>query len=282
MVKSIMIQGTMSNVGKSIITAGLCRIFAQDGYRVSPFKSQNMSSNSFTTKDGLEMGVGQAIQAEAARQHPDVRMNPILLKPTRYSTSQVIVNGEAINNLSTANYSEYKRKLIPIIIESYYSLAAENEIIVIEGAGSSAEINIIDDIANMGMAKLAKSPVLLIGDIDRGGVFASLYGTYMLQNKEYKNLIKGTIINKFRGNVEVLEPGLKMLEELINIPSIGVIPYVNIEVEEEDGLSQRLLNSKDIDIRLDNHEDSEYDKLADLLRRSLSMDLIYKILNIGI
>lgn len=282
MVKSIMIQGTMSNVGKSIITAGLCRIFAQDGYRVSPFKSQNMSSNSFTTKDGLEMGVGQAIQAEAARQHPDVRMNPILLKPTRYSTSQVIVNGEAINNLSTANYSEYKRKLIPIIIESYYSLAAENEIIVIEGAGSSAEINIIDDIANMGMAKLAKSPVLLIGDIDRGGVFASLYGTYMLQNKEYKNLIKGTIINKFRGNVEVLEPGLKMLEELINIPSIGVIPYVNIEVEEEDGLSQRLLNSKDIDIRLDNHEDSEYDKLADLLRRSLSMDLIYKILNKGI
>lgn len=282
MVKSIMIQGTMSNVGKSIITAGLCRIFAQDGYRVSPFKSQNMSSNSFTTKDGLEMGVGQAIQAEAARQHPDVRMNPILLKPTRYSTSQVIVNGEAINNLSTANYSEYKRKLIPIIMESYYSLAAENEIIVIEGAGSSAEINIIDDIANMGMAKLAKSPVLLIGDIDRGGVFASLYGTYMLQNKEYKNLIKGTIINKFRGNVEVLEPGLKMLEELINIPSIGVIPYVNIEVEEEDGLSQRLLNSKDIDIRLDNHEDSEYDKLADLLRRSLSMDLIYKILNIGI
>ena len=228
------------------------------------------------------MGVGQAIQAEAARQHPDVRMNPILLKPTRYSTSQVIVNGEAINNLSTANYSEYKRKLIPIIMESYYSLAAENEIIVIEGAGSSAEINIIDDIANMGMAKLAKSPVLLIGDIDRGGVFASLYGTYMLQNKEYKNLIKGTIINKFRGNVEVLEPGLKMLEELINIPSIGVIPYVNIEVEEEDGLSQRLLNSKDIDIRLDNHEDSEYDKLADLLRRSLSMDLIYKILNIGI
>lgn len=282
MVKSIMIQGTMSNVGKSIITAGLCRIFAQDGYRVSPFKSQNMSSNSFTTKDGLEMGVGQAIQAEAARQHPDVRMNPILLKPTRYSTSQVIVNGEAINNLSTANYSEYKRKLIPIIMESYYSLAAENEIIVIEGAGSSAEINIIDDIANMGMAKLAKSPVLLIGDIDRGGVFASLYGTYMLQNKEYKNLIKGTIINKFRGNVEVLEPGLKMLEELINIPSIGVIPYVNIEVEEEDGLSQRLLNSKDIDIRLDNHEDSEYDKLADLLRRSLSMDLIYKILNKGI
>jgi adenosylcobyric acid synthase len=283
MVKSIMIQGTMSNAGKSMITAGLCRIFAQDGYKVAPFKSQNISSSSYITDDGLEMGIGQAVQARAAYKKPDVRMNPVLLKPSGRSTSQIIVNGEVINNLSTVNYSEYKISLIPKIMDAYNSLAEENDIIVIEGAGSSAEINIKNDISNMGMAKLANSPVLIIGDIDRGGVFASLYGTYMLQNEEYRNLIKGTIINKFRGDVEILKPGIEMLEELINVPSIGVVPYVNIKVEEEDSIYENTLSGqKKADIDLIKNTDGEYDKLASLLRDSLNIELIYGILNKGV
>lgn len=283
MAKAIMIQGTMSNAGKSMITAGLCRVFAQDGYRVTPFKSQNISSSSYITGDGLEMGIGQAVQARAAYKEPDVRMNPVLLKPSGKNTSTIIVNGEVISNLSTVNYSEYKMSLVSKIMGAYNSLAEENDIIVIEGAGSSAEINIKDDIANMGMAKLAKSPVLIIGDIDRGGVFASLYGTYMLQNEEYKNFIKGTIINKFRGDVKVLEPGLEMLEDLISVPTIGVVPYVRINVDEEDSLSENTVNNQGkADIELVGHKDEEYDKLATLLRNSLNINLIYKILNEGI
>lgn len=283
MVKSIMIQGTMSNVGKSMIAAGLCRVFAQNGYKVAPFKSQNISSNSYITEDGLEMGIGQAVQARAAYKEPDVRMNPVLLKPSGKSTTQVIVNGQVVNNLSTVSYSEYKMSLVSKIMDSYNSLAEENDIIVIEGAGSSAEINIKNDISNMGMAKLAKSPVLIIGDIDRGGVFASLFGTIMLQNEEYKNLIKGTIINKFRGDVKVLEPGIKMLEDLISVPSIGVLPYVHIKADEEDSLSENTLNSQGkADIELVENKDEEYDKLAAFLRDYLNIDLIYKILNEGI
>lgn len=280
--KSIMIQGTMSNSGKSIIATGLCRIFAQDGYRVAPFKSQNIASNSYITKDGLQMGMGQAIQAMAAYKEPDVRMNPVLLKPSGKNTSQIIVNGEVENDMSTVNYSEYKMSLISKIMEAYNSLAEENDIMVIEGAGSPAEINIKDDIANMGMAKLAKSPVLLIGDIDRGGVFASLYGTYMLQNEEYRNYIKGTIINKFRGNVKILEPGLKMLEDLLSVPTIGVVPYVQINLEDEDSLSENLLDIYAQEIAdLKEFREKEYDKLAKTLRESLDIKKIYNIMNEG-
>ncbi len=176
--KPIMIQGTMSNAGKSLICAALCRIFKQDGYRVAPFKSQNMALNSFITDEGLEMGRAQVVQAEAAGVKPSVLMNPILLKPTTDVGSQVIVNGEVRGNMRAVDYFKYKKELIPDIMRAYDTLAADNDIIVIEGAGSPAEINIkSDDIVNMGMAKMAKAPVLLVGDIDRGGVFAQLYGT---------------------------------------------------------------------------------------------------------
>lgn len=252
MAKAIMIQGTMSNAGKSIITAGLCRIFAQDGYKVAPFKSQNMALNSYITKDGLEMGRAQVVQAEASYKEPDVRMNPILLKPTSNRTSQVIVGGEVLGNMPAGDYFKYKTKLIPDIMKAYNSLAEENDIIVIEGAGSPAEINLKqEDIVNMGMAKLAKAPVLIAGDIDQGGVFASLYGTYMLQSEEEKQYIKGTIINKFRGDLKILEPGLKMLEDLIHIPTLGVVPYMDIDIDDEDSLSDRFSNKKsggDVDI----------------------------------
>ena len=215
MAKAIMIQGTASNAGKSLLAAGLCRIFKQDGYKVAPFKSQNMALNSAITPDGLEMGRAQVMQAEAAGVAPDVRMNPILLKPTSDVGSQVIVNGIPRGTMKAGDYFKYKKNLIPDVMEAYSSLSEEYDIIVIEGAGSPAEINLKeDDLVNMGMARMAKAPVLLCGDIDRGGVFASLYGTVKLLDQDEQDMIKGLIINKFRGDVEILRPGLTQLEEI--------------------------------------------------------------------
>ena len=239
--KCIMVQGTMSGAGKSLLCAALCRIFAQDGYRVAPFKSQNMALNSFVTRDGAEMGRAQVVQAQAAGVEPDVRMNPILLKPSSDVGSQVIVNGKARGQMPAAAYFKMKRSLIPDILEAYNSLAAENDIIVIEGAGSPAEINLkADDIVNMGLAKLVDAPVLLAGDIDRGGVFAQLYGTVELLEADERARIRGLIINKFRGDVEILRPGLAMLEEKTQLPVLGVVPYLRVEIEDEDSLSDRL------------------------------------------
>ena len=235
-----MIQGTASNAGKSLLAAGLCRIFKQDGYRAAPFKSQNMALNSFITRDGLEMGRAQVMQAEAAGIEPDVRMNPILLKPTGDMASQVIVNGEVRGNYAAKDYFRDKTALIPEVKKAYESLAAEYDIIVIEGAGSPAEINLKrDDIVNMGMAKLAKAPVLLVGDIDRGGVFASLAGTMLLLDPDERALVKGTVINKFRGDLSILEPGLRTLEQLTGVPVLGVVPYLSLDVDDEDSLADR-------------------------------------------
>lgn len=207
MARSIMIQGTMSNAGKSVLAAGLCRIFRQDGYSVAPFKSQNMALNSFITREGLEMGRAQVMQAEAAGVEPSVRMNPVLLKPTSDVGSQVIVNGEVVGSMSAAAYLSYKKQLIPTILESYHALAQTHNIVVLEGAGSPAEINLkAEDIVNMGMARMAGAPVLLAGDIDRGGVFAALYGTMALLEPDERAMVKGTIINKFRGDVEISAP----------------------------------------------------------------------------
>ena len=240
MAKAIMVQGTMSNAGKSLLAAGLCRIFRQDGYRVAPFKSQNMALNSFITKEGLEMGRAQVMQAEAAGIEPSVLMNPILLKPTNDVGSQVIVNGEVLGTMSARDYFAYKKKLVPDIMKAFDALAAENDIIVIEGAGSPAEINLKkEDIVNMGMAKMAKAPVLLVGDIDRGGVFAQLYGTVELLEEDERNMIKGLIINKVRGDKTILDPGVEMLESKCRIPVVGVAPYLNIQVEDEDSLTER-------------------------------------------
>lgn len=240
MAKVIMIQGTMSNAGKSLLTAGLCRIFRQDGYRVAPFKSQNMALNSYITSEGLEMGRAQVMQAEAAGIEPSVLMNPILLKPTNDTGSQVIVNGEVLGTMSARDYFKYKKKLVPDIMKAFRKLSGENDIIVIEGAGSPAEINLkTEDIVNMGMAEMANAPVLLVGDIDRGGVFAQLYGTVELLEPEERARVKGLIINKFRGDKSILDPGIEMLEEKCRIPVVGVAPYLDIQVEDEDSLTER-------------------------------------------
>ena len=240
MAKAIMIQGTMSNAGKSLVAAGLCRIFKQDGYKVAPFKAQNMALNSFITREGLEMGRAQVTQAEAAGVEPSVLMNPILLKPTNDTSSQVIVNGEVMDNLSAADYYKRKRDLVAAVKDSYDKLAAEHDIIVLEGAGSPAEINLKEnDIVNMAMAKLAKAPVLLVGDIDRGGVFASIVGTMQLFEPEERELVKGILINKFRGDRSILQPGLDQLSEIIQKPVAGVIPYMHLDIDDEDSLTER-------------------------------------------
>lgn len=240
MAKAIMVQGTMSNAGKSLLVAGLCRLFKQDGYSVAPFKSQNMALNSFITKEGLEMGRAQVVQAEAAGIEPSVLMNPILLKPTNDMASQVIVNGEVYSNMNAKEYYQHKRDMVPEIKKAYDKLASQYDIIVIEGAGSPAEINLQEnDIVNMYMAKLAKAPVLLAGDIDRGGVFASLVGTMTLFSEEDRAMVKGTIINKFRGDKTILQPGLDMLEEIINVPTVGVVPYLHVDIDDEDSLTER-------------------------------------------
>ena len=247
-----MIQGTMSNVGKSILCAALCRIFKEDGYRVAPFKSQNMALNSFITRDGFEMGRAQVVQAEAAGIAPDVRMNPILLKPTTDIGSQVIINGKAVGNMNAMEYYRKKREFIPVIMDAYNSLAEEYDIIVIEGAGSPAEINLKqNDIVNMGLAEMVDAPVLLVGDIDRGGVFAQLYGTIALLDEQERARIKGTIVNKFRGDRKILEPGIKILEELCGVPVAGVIPYAHLDIDDEDSLTERFEKNnerKDINI----------------------------------
>ena len=240
MAKNIMIQGTMSSAGKSLLAAGLCRIFRQDGLRVAPFKSQNMALNSFITRDGGEMGRAQVVQAEAAGILPDVRMNPILLKPTTDVGSQVIVKGRVQGNLRAMDYYRRKKEYIPAILEAYNSLSAEYDVIVIEGAGSPAEINLKqNDIVNMGLAQLVDAPVLLVGDIDRGGVFAQLYGTVALLEPEERARVKGTIVNKFRGDRAILEPGIKTLEELCGVPVAGVVPYLDLDLDDEDSLTER-------------------------------------------
>lgn len=240
MALNIMLQGTMSNAGKSLLAAGLCRIFRQDGYRIAPFKSQNMALNSFITADGGEMGRAQVVQAEAAGIAPDVRMNPILLKPTTDVGSQVIVNGQVQGNMRAMEYYRRKREFLPAVLQAYESLAAQYDVIVIEGAGSPAEINLKqDDFVNMGLAKLVDAPVLLIGDIDRGGVFAQLYGTIALLEADERARVKGTIVNKFRGDRSILEPGLRTLEQLCGVPVVGVVPYTRVDIDDEDSLSER-------------------------------------------
>ena len=252
MANCIMVQGTMSGAGKSLLVTALCRIFAQDGYRVVPFKSQNMALNSFVTADGLELGRAQAAQAEAAGIPCDVRMNPILLKPSSDTGSQLIVMGEVRGQYDAKEYFRMKRALIPEIMRAYNSLAEENDVIVIEGAGSPAEINLRqDDIVNMGLAELVNAPVILTGDIDRGGVFAQLYGTVALLQPEERKRVIGTVINKFRGDVGLLKPGLRQLEELTSLPVLGVIPWMKIDIDDEDSLAPRLEKTETAEKPLD-------------------------------
>ena len=262
MTKVIMVQGTMSNSGKSFLVAGLCRMLKRKGFKVAPFKSQNMALNSYITEDGMEMGRAQVMQAEAAGIKPSVEMNPILLKPTSNTGSQVILNGKVHANMGASEYYKNKKKFIPYILEAYNKLCESYDIIVIEGAGSPAEINLNEnDIVNMGLAKLVDAPVILVADIDRGGVFASVYGTVALMDDDAKARIKGIVINKFRGDKNLLTPGFNMLAEHfekinIDIPVLGVIPMRKIDIDDEDSLSERLetnnvtFNTKKINIAI--------------------------------
>lgn len=245
--KSIMIQATMSDSGKSFLVAGLLRVLKEDGFLVTPFKSQNMANNSYITKDGLEIGRAQGMQAEAAGIEASVDMNPILIKPNSFMGSQIVLYGEIYGNMRAMDYYQKKKEFLPYIDNAYQNLSQNYDMIVIEGAGSPAEINLKEnDIVNMGLAKRVNSPVLLIGDIDRGGVFASIYGTIALLDKEEKNLIKGIIINKFRGDIEILRPGIKMIEDLTGIPVLGVVPMADIDIEEEDSLSQKITRQREV------------------------------------
>ena len=242
---NLMIVGTSSGAGKSLFVTALCRIFYKDKYKVSPFKSQNMALNSYITKDGKEMGRAQVVQAEASGLEPDVNMNPILLKPSTMNKIQIIVCGKSIGNMSGIEYNQYKKNLIPILKETYSKIENENDIVVIEGAGSPAEINIKEeDISNFAMARIADAPVILVADIDRGGVFASIYGTIMLLKEEDRKRIKGIVINKFRGNKEVLKLGFEIIENLTGVKTLGVIPYTDIDIEDEDSLSEKYKSFK--------------------------------------
>ncbi|AKP66222.1 cobyric acid synthase [Companilactobacillus ginsenosidimutans] len=252
--KSIMFQGTASDSGKSWMVAALCRYLAQRGDKVVPFKSQNMALNSYITADGQEMGRAQVFQAEASGILPDVRMNPILLKPSTDSDSQVVVNGKVLGDMSAAQYQEFKPQLRGEVTDTYNSLANEYDDVILEGAGSPAEINLNKrDFVNMGMADIADAPVILVADIDKGGVFASIYGTIKLLPKKHQNRIKGIIINKFRGDVSLLQNGNDMIEDLTGVPVLGVMPYSSVQIDDEDSVALTRKNkvmdvSKDLDI----------------------------------
>lgn len=246
----LMIQGTASSVGKSLLVTALCRIFKQDGFTVCPYKSQNMSLNSYITLDGKEMGRAQVLQAYAAGLEPEAYMNPILLKPSSDKKCQVIVKGKVYCNSSAQEYHNMKLEFSQMLKKDFKEIEDNYEIVVIEGAGSPAEINLRDrDIVNMGLAELVDAPVVLVGDIDKGGVFAALAGTMLLLQDDEKQRVKGTIINKFRGDIEILRPGLKMIEDIINIPCIGVVPNFNLQLEDEDGAVEfNKKDTKEIDI----------------------------------
>lgn len=250
MKKNLMIMGTSSGAGKSLFVTALCRIFHEDGYKVSPFKAQNMALNSYITKEGLEMGRAQVAQAEASKIEASVEMNPILLKPSSMNKIQIIVEGKVFGNMSGTEYNSYKKNFIPIIEKNYKKLEKENDFIIIEGAGSPSEINIEEeDISNFGTANLVDAPVILVADIDRGGVFASIYGTIMLLKEKERKMIKGIVINKFRGNNSVLKKGFEKIEKMTGVPTLGVLPYFNIDVEDEDSLSEKYNSYKENNIK---------------------------------
>lgn len=268
-----MIQGTMSNVGKTTLTAGLCRILAQDGHRVAPFKPQNLASAAYVTKSGDKIGIGQAVQAEAAGIEPDGRMNPVLVKPCGSGT-EVCIRGKPVPGIT-----EYggMTKLMPEVVSAFQSLEKEYDIIIIEGAGAAAELNLMDrDIANMGFAKKVSAPVIIVGDIERGGVFASLYGTFGLFDDAAKKLVRGFVINRLSGDPKHLGTGPSGLTDLTGVPVLGVVPKLDIHLQEEDipgpiPRDDSLLENKA-------YREHQLDLLADALRKALDMDAVYKIL----
>ena len=281
MPKAIMIQGTASGVGKTIITTALCRIFKQDGCKVAPFKSQNMTANTTLAQNGDEVAVSQVLQAYAAGIEPDASMNPVILKfSAEKKGTQVILNGKYCDTVNAYNFKEMKKILMPEIIAAYARLSQQYDIIVIEGAGSPVELNLTknsDDIVNMGIAKRVNAPVALVADIDRGGVFASLYGTISLFDKSEREYVKATIVNRFKGDTAYFQEGVTMLEEITRLPVAGVVPHISFDIPEEDSLYD--CGSEYISV---SSFDSQFDLIADNVRKSLDMELLYKIIDDGV
>lgn len=273
----IMVQGATSSAGKSLLCTGLCRYFYKKGLKVFPFKSQNMSRNAFVDEDGHKIATAQVQQAFACNRKPDVKMNPVLLIPKTDVGSTVVLFGEEFKDMKAREYFEYKKELLPIIEKTFSEIESENDIVVVEGAGSPAEINLREnDIVNMGLAELVDLPVILVADIDRGGVFASLYGTVMLLSENERKRIKGLVINKFRGDKTLLDSGIEQIEKLTGIPVIGTIPYVKLNIPDEDSLVDYDKPANHGGVTREELE-IEFDKLMNAIAENMDMKFVEEI-----
>ncbi len=273
----IMVQGATSSAGKSLLCTGLCRYFYKKGLKVFPFKSQNMSRNAFVDEDGNKIATAQVQQAFACNRKPDVKMNPVLLIPKTDVGSTVVLFGKEFKDMKAREYFEYKKELLPVIEKTFSEIESENDIVVIEGAGSPAEINLREnDIVNMGLAELVDLPVILVADIDRGGVFASLYGTVMLLSENERKRIKGLVINKFRGDKTLLDSGIEQIEKLTGIPVIGTIPYVKLNIPDEDSLVDYDKPANHGGVTREELE-IEFDKLMNAIADNMDMKLVEEI-----
>lgn len=273
----IMVQGATSSAGKSLLCTGLCRYFYKKGLKVFPFKSQNMSRNAFVDEDGNKIATAQVQQAFACNRKPDVKMNPVLLIPKTDVGSTVVLFGKEFKDMKAREYFEYKKELLPVIEKTFSEIESENDIVVVEGAGSPAEINLREnDIVNMGLAKLVDLPVILVADIDRGGVFASLYGTVMLLSENERKRIKGLVINKFRGDKTLLDSGIEQIEKLTGIPVIGTIPYVKLNIPDEDSLVDYDKPANHGGVTREELE-IEFDKLMNAIADNMDMKLVEEI-----
>lgn len=273
----IMVQGATSSAGKSLLCTGLCRYFYKKGLKVFPFKSQNMSRNAFVDEDGNKIATAQVQQAFACNRKPDVKMNPVLLIPKTDVGSTVVLFGKEFKDMKAREYFEYKKELLPVIEKTFSEIESENDIVVVEGAGSPAEINLREnDIVNMGLAELVDLPVILVADIDRGGVFASLYGTVMLLSENERKRIKGLVINKFRGDKTLLDSGIEQIEKLTGIPVIGTIPYVKLNIPDEDSLVDYDKPANHGGVSREELE-IEFDKLMNAIADNMDMKLVEEI-----
>lgn len=273
----IMVQGATSSAGKSLLCTGLCRYFYKKGLKVFPFKSQNMSRNAFVDEDGNKIATAQVQQAFACNRKPDVKMNPVLLIPKTDVGSTVVLFGKEFKDMKAREYFEYKKELLPVIEKTFSEIESENDIVVVEGAGSPAEINLREnDIVNMGLAELVDLPVILVADIDRGGVFASLYGTVMLLSENERKRIKGLVINKFRGDKTLLDSGIEQIEKLTGIPVIGTIPYVKLNIPDEDSLVDYDKPANHGGVTREELE-IEFDKLMNAISDNMDMKLVEEI-----
>lgn len=273
----IMVQGATSSAGKSLLCTGLCRYFYKKGLKVFPFKSQNMSRNAFVDEDGNKIATAQVQQAFACNRKPDVKMNPVLLIPKTDVGSTVVLFGKEFKDMKAREYFDYKKELLPVIEKTFSEIESENDIVVVEGAGSPAEINLREnDIVNMGLAELVDLPVILVADIDRGGVFASLYGTVMLLSENERKRIKGLVINKFRGDKTLLDSGIEQIEKLTGIPVIGTIPYVKLNIPDEDSLVDYDKPANHGGVTREELE-IEFDKLMNAIADNMDMKLVEEI-----